>query len=284
MHISHKSLQLATLGMLLLAACGEETAPPSTTTAPSTAAIEARLDALEDKLISLEAQASAAPTSSDSSSSASAGQSLKVQPSALTLGSGDSRDIELLTLVKADGSKVVLTDLSSASFSSSDDSIISVSESGKVTAVGSGGAVLNVNLGELSAQVPVIVGASTTPSASPSPEASATPSASPSASPTPEATPTPTGEAQVESVGLGPSTMELEIGSSQSINSVFVSFDNGTAGFLQEFNSKLDWSSSDEDVAIVSSAGVVTARAEGTATITGTYKGVDGTLTVTVNP
>lgn len=42
------------------------------------------------------------------------------------------------------------------------------------------------------------------------------------------------------------------------------------------------WSSSDEEVATVSSTGLVTRVAAGTATITATYAGVSGTRTVTV--
>jgi uncharacterized protein YjdB len=83
----------------------------------------------------------------------------------------------------------------------------------------------------------------------------------------------------VGSVTVAPFTLNLASGSSVTLAAT-VKDVNGTT----VTDRTVTWSSSDEDVATVSSTGALTGRLAGTATITATSEGRSGTATVTVVP
>lgn len=56
-----------------------------------------------------------------------------------------------------------------------------------------------------------------------------------------------------------------------------------SSGNTQDVTSETSWVSDNEAVATVSAAGIVTAVAVGSATVTGTYQGLTGTCAVTVS-
>ena len=91
---------------------------------------------------------------------------------------------------------------------------------------------------------------------------------------TPEPTP-PT----VESVVLSPSAATLEVGATRQMTASARDGDNAPISGVS-----FTWSSSNTSVATVSSAGLVTARAAGNATIRAATAGVTGTAAITVSP
>jgi uncharacterized protein YjdB/endo-1,4-beta-D-glucanase Y len=80
----------------------------------------------------------------------------------------------------------------------------------------------------------------------------------------------------VTSVTVAPATLALQVGEKGNLT-----------GSIEPTNATVQivsWSSSNETIATVSSSGEVTAKAVGTATITGTADGKSGSATVTVSP
>jgi uncharacterized protein YjdB len=77
-----------------------------------------------------------------------------VAPESLTLTApGETADLEV-TVLDAEGEEILDPELT---FTSSDDEVVEVSESGVVTAIGEGSATVTVSVGELSAEVLVEV-------------------------------------------------------------------------------------------------------------------------------
>ncbi|WP_077369466.1 Ig-like domain-containing protein [Anaerosalibacter sp. Marseille-P3206] len=140
-------------------------------------------------------------------------------------------------------------------WSSSDEKVATVDESGTVTAIAVGTATITVTTkdGSKTATCEVTV-----------PEAKPEPIPDPKPEPVPEPT-----EVKVESVSLDKSTLDLEIGKIETLTAT-VNPENAT-------NKKVNWSSSDEKVATVDGSGKVTAIAAGTVTITVTTE--DGSKT-----
>lgn len=84
------------------------------------------------------------------------------------------------------------------------------------------------------------------------------------------------GSVPVTSVTITPTTLALTAGETSTLAATVLPAD--------VTNPAITWASSDTDVATVDADGVVTAVAEGTATITATADGVSGTCVVTVAP
>ena len=88
------------------------------------------------------------------------------------------------------------------------------------------------------------------------------------------------------SAGVTPSSATLEVGDTQSLAMTLTTSFGGSALSTRTVTGSATWSSSSTSVATVSSSGVVTARAEGTATITGTFSiggtSVSATSVITV--
>jgi trimeric autotransporter adhesin len=79
-------------------------------------------------------------------------------------------------------------------------------------------------------------------------------------------------------VTVSPSTPSVAIGKTQQMIAT-ATYDNGTTDTVTDSAS---WSTSDNAIATVSSKGLVTGVAKGTATISATLKGISGSTTVTV--
>jgi len=93
-----------------------------------------------------------------------------------------------------------------------------------------------------------------------------------SSTPTPTPTPTPT----VTKLTLDVSSITLTEGGSQELNA-YVYFSDGSRTYQG-----ISWQTSNNSIATVSSSGVVTAKAKGTATITASYGGKSASCQVTV--
>lgn len=257
------------LSSSLLMACGpDETSPPSQN---SLAEIESRLARVESDLNNPAAEVSG-----------EAVQQIAVQPPAFALNVGSTKKIELVTLTTASGEKTVLTGFNVLEMSVEDTEIASVSATGEVTGLKAGTTILEIGLGKNKKSLPVVVleGEPTpnpTPTATPTPETTATPTPTP----TPTATPLPSNS--VKAVSISPSSMTLDVNDTGIISRIFVTLNDAeeTIGALNSVD-LAEFSSSNSSVATVSKNGVVTSLIEGTATITATYKGVKGTLDVTV--
>ncbi len=267
---SFVALALATT----LLGCGPETTD-NTPSQTSLADIEARLSALEN-------QASNTPNA-DSTPAGESVQSLAVQPPAFALNVGATQKMQLVTLTTESG-ETVLTGFDVLDLKVEDSEVATMSSDGTLTALKAGTTILEVSLGGTTRRLPVVVSAA---APSPTPTSAATPTPTPSATATPEPTPTPTATpastGNITAVSLSPSEITLEVNETELISRVFVTLDDeeGTIGALNSVD-LAELSSSDTSVATVSENGVVTAVGEGTATITATYKGVEGTASVTV--
>jgi len=131
---------------------------------------------------------------------------------------------------------------SSARWTSSDESIVRVSQSGLVSAFGPGQAVLTAAAGNVSGSVTITVA-----------------------------------EAAVAAVVLGPTSLELTVGDRASIEASARGADGEALDGRQ-----VTWRSSSESVVSVGASGQLTAAGPGTATITATSEGVSATADVTV--
>lgn len=254
----------------LISACGPAETPTSQS---GLAAIEERLSGIEARL--------EANTSNDPLVEGEAVKSMAVQPPAFALNVGSQQKIELITLTTDAGETSVLTGFNVVEFSMEDTEIAAVSKSGEITALKPGTTILEIRLGAMTKSLPVVVTggavATPTPAATPVPAATATPTPTP----TPTATPLPSNN--IKSISISPDEMDLEINETQVISKIFVTLNDadGTIGALNSVE-LAELSSSNTAVAKVSANGVVTGVSEGSTTIVATYKGVRGTLSVTV--
>lgn len=267
-----RNLLLAlSLSSSLMVACGpEETAPSQS----GLAAIEERLGRIESQLESPSGAASV---------SGSAVTAVAVQPPAFALAVGATQKIELITLTTESEDTSVITGFNVVDFAMEDDSIATVNAKGEITGVAAGTTILEVELGAAKKSLPVVVTGSA-PSPTPNPAATATPA--PAATATPAPTPTPESTAlpstNIKAVSISPDTMELEPGETGLIAKIFVTLADDNIGSLNDIE-LAEFRSANTSIATISDNGVVTAVNEGTTTITATYKGIEGTLTVTVS-
>lgn len=253
----------------VISACGPAEPPTSQN---GLTAIEERLSNIEARL---EANASDEPTVAGETV-----KSMAVQPPAFALNAGSQQKIELITLSTDAGETSVLTGFNVLEFSIEDPEIAAVSKSGEITALKPGTTILEIRLGSMTKSLPVVVtGAAATPTPASTPAPSATPT--PAATATPTATPLPSNN--IKSVSISPDTMDLEINETEVISKIFVTLNDAdeTIGALNSVE-LAELTSSNTAVAKVSANGVVTGVSEGTTTIVATYKGIRGTLRVTV--
>ena len=164
---------------------------------------------------------------------------IEVSPASLALVTDDSRSLTARALDAAGAS------LSRRIFwSSSDPTVVSVSQSGVVTALAPGQGQVAVSSGGRSATVPVFVT-----------------------------------ERAVALVRLSPSTSTIKVGRTTTLAP---ELRDATGGLLVDRS--ITWSSASVGIATVSAAGMVTGVAAGTATITATAGGTSGTALVVVEP
>ncbi len=268
-------IYLCFASLLLLNSCTPD--PVSTASNINSSAfleLENRITKLEKDIQTASPEAS--PTAkSTSDSDTNSAISLQVDPNRLDLQLDQESQIKLAILTDENGKTTVITNTSLLSFSSSDSDLVTVSATGKIKALKSGAAAIQVKLGDAQTNIPVIVSAvAATPTPTPSPTATA----SPEPTPTPTATP----ETGIKSIALDPETMELTLNQSTAFASVVILLNpDDQQGFLTNL-SNAEWSSSNESIVTVNTSGVVTGKAIGTATITVTYKGFTDTSVVTV--
>jgi hypothetical protein len=168
--------------------------------------------------------------------------SVTVSPAESTLQVGTTRELAAAVQGEGDFDDTV-------TWSSSDDEIASVSESGLVTAVAEGTATITATSNE----TPGVTGTATV------------------------IVTTEPVETEVTAVTVTPATASLAPGATQQLNASVT----GTG----DYDDTVTWSSSDDAIATVSDSGLVTAVAEGTATITATSNEtpeVAGTAAITV--
>jgi serine/threonine-protein kinase len=175
---------------------------------------------------------------------------IDVDPVTLDLTSGESRSITAVPR-GADGQPTQ----HAVSWSSADPTVVTVSDSGIVTAVAQGTTTISVRSGNVTALVATTVTAPSAP-------------VSRAAAPTREA---------VAAVLLGPGSDTLTVGESQRLTATV----RGQAGNQLE-DRELSWTSSDPTVTTVSQSGLVRATSAGTARITATVEGHSASTTITV--
>jgi uncharacterized protein YjdB len=149
-----------------------------------------------------------------------------------------------LTATATTASGTVVTNVT-PTWSSNNTSAATVSSSGMVTGVNAGSATVTVSVSGLSATASITVSAAAA--------------------------------APVASVTVTPATVSLAVGATQQATATDKSSSGATTS-----GTTPSWSSSNTGVATVSSSGLVTGVAAGTATITGTSSGHSGTMAVTV--
>jgi len=150
---------------------------------------------------------------------------INVIPSSLTLSMGDTKQLTVVANY-SDGSTQDVTN--SATYTSSNPSVVTVSSGGLISAVNIGSATITVDYGSKTAEVPVTV------------------------------------TAVVESLKVTPSSVSLPTGRTQQL-SVTANYSDGST---QDVTNSASYNSSDPGVATVSSSGLVTAVGTGSATIT----------------
>ncbi len=251
----------------VISACGPAETPTSQN---GLTAIEERLSNIEARL---EANASDEPTVAGETV-----KSMAVQPPAFALNAGSQQKIELITLSTDNGETSVLTGFNVLEFSIEDPEIAAVSKSGEITALKPGTTILEIRLGSMTKSLPVVV---TGAAATPTPASTPVPAATPTPTATPTATPLPSNN--IKAVSISPDTMDLEINETEVISKIFVTLNDAdeTIGALNSVE-LAELTSSNTAVAKVSANGVVTGVSEGSTTIVATYKGIRGTLRVTV--
>jgi len=267
------------LSLLCLSACGPEI--PLADNLP-TASDSERIARLEQQIEALtatsapvaEAQAAAASAALSPPSGSLAVTGLQVQPASLSLETDQTEMLELVLLLLEDNSSAVMKDFQRLEFSSNNAAVATINAQGEIQAVGTGSTQLRVALGNLSRTVPVTVSAPT-------------PAADIDDSELTEDTPEPTPSAAsnlIEITNVDPQPFEVNVGANKQVNSVLLTLNTAegeSLGLLTNL-SAADWSSSDESIARISTSGVVTGVAEGTATMTVEYQGLSRNFTVTV--
>ncbi|WP_164017117.1 beta strand repeat-containing protein [Pyxidicoccus trucidator] len=175
----------------------------------------------------------------------SVSSSLAISPSTATVGTGQTQVLNVERTF-SDGSKQAVD---TATWTTSAAGIATVSETGVVTGVSAGRAIITAAVGDLTATATVTVTA-------------------------------PTPVPVLVSISATPATVALTVGDAQPL-AVTGSYDDDTSVTL---TSSAAFASSAPDVATVSAAGVITAVAAGDATITVTASGKTATVSVTVVP
>ncbi|MDP3158216.1 MAG: Ig-like domain-containing protein [Archangium sp.] len=175
---------------------------------------------------------------------ASAPETLELSPAALTLAPGEMR-----TVTAQVRSGTTTSPANGATWTSSDDAVLTVSSTGDGTAalqgVAPGTAIVTAKLRDASASLTVIV-------------ARAGPS--------------------LTRIELTPASPTLAIGTTLQLTATGI-FSDGTTAALTDAT----WSSADQTLLTVSSTGLVSALAGGSTQVTASKAGVSGTLTVTVS-
>ncbi|SMB96533.1 Alpha-tubulin suppressor [Thermanaeromonas toyohensis ToBE] len=166
--------------------------------------------------------------------------SITVTPSPVNLPKGRTQQLTVVANY-SDGSSQDVT--SSATYSSMNPSVASVSSSGLVTAVNTGSTAITVSYGSLSTQVPVTVTA-----------------------------------AVVDSLTITPSSVTLPKGGTQQLT-VTANYSDGSS---QDVTGSASYSSSNPSVATVSSSGLISAVEVGSAAITVSYGGKTSEVPVQV--
>jgi uncharacterized protein YjdB len=174
--------------------------------------------------------------------------SLAVSPATVTLGVGGTKALSA-TATYSDETSTDVT--ATASYNTSDAAVATVSEAGVVTAVAAGTATITATFEGETATVEVTVTAETDPEPEP---------------------------ATLESLEVSPATVTLEVGGTKALSATATYSDETS----KDVTATASYSTSDETVALVSEAGVVTAVAAGEATITATFDGETATAAVTV--
>lgn len=165
-----------------------------------------------------------------------------LSPPSAALAVGASQQFTA-TATYSDGSTANVTTM--ASWSSSQSSIATVSASGLATAVSAGTAMVTATLGGVSGSAPITISA-----------ASKTPI----------------------SLAISPSPINTSIGATQQLAVTATYSDGSTAAVTAQ----VTWTSSNNQIATVSSSGLVTGVAAGSTSIRGTLDGVSATAAVSV--
>jgi trimeric autotransporter adhesin len=166
---------------------------------------------------------------------------ITVTPSSLSLALGLSSSLTA-TGVFSDGSTQNLT--TSAAWSSSNPTVLTISASGAALPIAVGTVTVNATIGSVSGSASVTVTAAT-----------------------------------LRSIQLSASQGSLAAGLSESVTATGTYSD----GSIQNINGSVQWTSSSPAVATVSAAGVALAIAPGSTTITATLNGVSATLELNVS-
>ncbi|MFD3258326.1 S-layer homology domain-containing protein [Paenibacillus lentus] len=175
-------------------------------------------------------------------------ENLTIAPETVSLKVGDTQALS----VTANYSDETQTDVTAiASYSTSNEAVATVSEAGVVTAVATGTAVITVTYEGESETVDVTV----TSVLEPEPE-----------------------PVTLEGLTIAPDSVSLGVGSTQAL-SVTANYSDETQA---DVTPTASYSTSNEAVAAVNEAGVVTALSAGISVITATYEGESATVGVTV--
>jgi uncharacterized protein YjdB len=176
---------------------------------------------------------------------------LVVSPSSLSINEGSTGSLTATYYTYTNGTQTASQNVTtSATWSSNNTGVATVSK-GTVTGVAPGSATITASYSGLSDAASVTV--------NDAPE-----------------------EKELESITFSPTSVVLAVGSTQSLSGITATYDDGSTSLLTSMG--LSWKSSNSAVASVSSTGKITAVAQGSATITGsyTYKGVTCSATCLV--
>jgi uncharacterized protein YjdB len=172
---------------------------------------------------------------------AATAQSLQVTPSSLSLPAGDTQQL-LATATFTDGSSQDVTN--SATYTSSNSAVASVSSHGRLQTTGAGTATITVALGSVSYNMSITVTAAT-----------------------------------LQSLAITPTTINLAAGTSQQLSAIGTFSDGSTS----DLTHSVTWTTSAAANVTVSTTGNVSASVVGGATITAQSGSVTATTMVTVS-
>ncbi len=167
---------------------------------------------------------------------------IAVNPSSFSLAAGLSQQLQA-TAIFTDGTTTDLTN--SATWSSQNTAVATVSASGRVTGQSVGTAVITATSGSISGSATITV----TP-------------------------------AQVVSIAVTPATATVAAGLTEQFTATATLTDGSTS----DITSSANWTSATPSVATVDSTGLATSLVQGAATITATAGSVSGSATLTVGP